>query len=392
MIISERVRAMISLDDGVERPGPNRAPTAFRIWKAGDNPTSKGMARFTEYSAQLVMGDFLARGNLLSIDIDHMSLDPNAPPQNHGAAGWHSLQVRPGPELWAVGVQWVDWVQAGLEKDPPEWRYFSPAFDVDKATREVILYLNTALTNNPATWHVTQLASRGTEECHMALSKSDLLAFVKHVASGGGEGAAEACAAIMAMIESTKAAEVEPAPDSEKKEEESAKATEADEEDAEEAPPDSEKKEEPAKATIGGNMALLTRLQAVEVELANKRIDEERERLIASRKDFTADTRKALTHEPLEHVKFAVKNFPIIPQSPAAVATVQATLGETQRTDGALASRLPPADALKMKTAMGLHVEKNTIKWEGCHRIFPTSITREEALAILKANGAEVKS
>ena len=132
----------VSSLDGVERSATG-APTAFRIWKAGANVTDYGTHVFTETSARLLMGAQEARGNLFSIDVDHLSLSQGkdaAPPESRKAVGFHRLEVRPsdtGPELWASSVEWTDVVRAGLEKNPPEWRYFSPAYDVDKKTGEI---------------------------------------------------------------------------------------------------------------------------------------------------------------------------------------------------------------------------------------------------------------
>ena len=146
--------------DGVERPTRGTAPSAFRIWKAGTNVTDYGPHEFTERSARMLMAEQAKRGNLYAVDVDHMSLNPEAPPESHRAVGWHRLEVRDGdggPELWAVDCQWTDAVRAGLESTPPEWRYFSPAYDVKDG--EIVSYLNTALTNNPATHQVTALAT-----------------------------------------------------------------------------------------------------------------------------------------------------------------------------------------------------------------------------------------
>ena len=137
--------------------GADGLPVAFRIWKAGDNVTDFGVHRFTSRSAKLLLQEQATRGNLISIDVDHLSLKPEAPPEARKAVGWHRLAVRNG-ELWAVNVQWTDAVRAGLVSEPPAWRYVSPAYDVDQG--EIVSYLNTALTNNPATHDVTALATR----------------------------------------------------------------------------------------------------------------------------------------------------------------------------------------------------------------------------------------
>jgi Mu-like prophage I protein len=154
--------APLTNDSGVERPGPGKAPTAFRIWKSGDNVTDYGVHRFTRESAAAILADQGVRGNLYSIDVDHLSHDPKAPAENHAAVGWHRLATRDsenGPELWAVDVEWTDDVKAGLEAKVPKWRYFSPAYSVDKKTGEIMGYSNLALTSSPATHCVTELAT-----------------------------------------------------------------------------------------------------------------------------------------------------------------------------------------------------------------------------------------
>jgi phage I-like protein len=107
------------------------------------------------------------RGNLFSIDVDHMSLNSQAPPENHKAVGWFTIEARHG-DLWAVNVEWTDDVRAGLAKDPPEWRYFSPAYDTKRDSGEIVRLLNIAVTNNPATWNVTALAGATGEEHRVA--------------------------------------------------------------------------------------------------------------------------------------------------------------------------------------------------------------------------------
>jgi len=148
----------------VERPGPGKAPTAFRIWAYGPNACDGGETFvFSERSAELLIEEQNERGRIYSIDFDHRSMMPDAPPEAAKAAGWHVLEVREDengkPELWAVSCTWTDEARAGLEADPPEWRYFSPCFYVDEKTREVISYVNCALTNNPRTHGIPALAS-----------------------------------------------------------------------------------------------------------------------------------------------------------------------------------------------------------------------------------------
>ncbi|HEY2367346.1 MAG TPA: phage protease [Polyangiaceae bacterium] len=133
-------------------------PVAFRMWRAGVNPTDHGDHVLTERSVSGLLATQRERGNLFSIDVDHMSLNAMAPIENHKAVGWFTIEERDG-DIWAVNVEWTDDVRAGLAKDPPEWRYFSPAYDTKKDSGEIVRLLNLALTNNPATHNVTALAT-----------------------------------------------------------------------------------------------------------------------------------------------------------------------------------------------------------------------------------------
>lgn len=181
-----------------------KPPTAFRIWAYGENPTDKGVHVFSETSAELLEAAQALRGNLYSVDVDHLSLSETAPPASRKAVGWHRLEVRKdadgNPELWATDCKWTDEVRDGLAKDPPEWRYFSPAYDVDPETGEIVRYLNTALTNNPATWNVTALASvrasNGNEE---TMDKEEMIAAFKKLAESDSEYAGLAKAALAAL-------------------------------------------------------------------------------------------------------------------------------------------------------------------------------------------------
>lgn len=150
----------------VERPSPGKAPTAFRIWASGPNECDGKTVVFSERSAEALLAEQAARGRLYSFDFDHRSLMPDVSPDAGKASGWHVLEVRQDesvkPELWAASCDWTAEARAGLEADPPEWKYFSPCYDVDPATREVVSYTNCALTNNPLTYGIPALASAVT--------------------------------------------------------------------------------------------------------------------------------------------------------------------------------------------------------------------------------------
>lgn len=146
----------------VERPAPGKAPTAFRIWAYGPNECDGKTVVFSERSAEALIAEQTARGRLYSFDFDHRSMLPDAPPDAAKASGWHMLEVREyegKPELWASSCDWTSEARAGLEANPPEWRYFSPCYVRDAKTSEVLSYVGCALTNNPLTHGIPALAS-----------------------------------------------------------------------------------------------------------------------------------------------------------------------------------------------------------------------------------------
>lgn len=143
--------AVIELEAGAE------PPKEFRLFKAGENRTSKGVFIFSARSQQMVMEKFATEGAEKVIDYNHASNYPAymvPDPATAGrAAGWHRIEVR-NNELWAVGVTWTPAAAAGLKAR--EWRYCSPtiAFEEDG---EIIEYRNCAITNSPATYDAPPL-------------------------------------------------------------------------------------------------------------------------------------------------------------------------------------------------------------------------------------------
>ena len=334
----------ISAEDGVERPGPRQAPTAFRIWPAGITKTDKGDLLFNRAAADRLMQAQAERGNLYSFDVDHMSLRADAPPEARKAVAWNRLEVREDangdPELWAVDLEWTQAVKPGLECEPPEWRYFSPAFTVHEETREVLDYINTALTNNPATWRVTALATRvaasaqeGTEKTVM--DRAEMKAALKKMAEGEDENCAKAAKAALAAFE-----DEEKGDDEKKKDEETTKTTN----DGGEGGGDEKKKDEETTVAASSvapterelNLARrVTELEARETERDER---DKREKLLATRPDFSKEVRATLDQAPLKVVQEACKNWPRSGKGGVRDAqgatTIQATRGETQSEEG----------------------------------------------------------
>ncbi len=187
-----KIRRFAIMIDGsesalVERATPGGAPTAFRIWAAGRNVSDDGDTFFTNKSAELLIAEQTARGRLYPSDFDHLSMISNRPAEAGRASGYHVLEVREsatGPELWATQIEWCVDVKAGLEEQPPRWKYFSPAFKQSK-DGEVVGYLNFAVCINPKTHDLPSLNGiRDGEETTM--NKKAMKAFLAKMASGEG--------------------------------------------------------------------------------------------------------------------------------------------------------------------------------------------------------------
>lgn len=209
----------------VERTAPGAAPNAFRIWASGENVADDGPVYFTQQSALALVGEQQSRGRRYSIDYDHLSLVSDRPATSGRAAGWHSIEVRNDmagqPELWAVDVEWCKDAKEGLEQDPPLWRYFSPAFNVDEKTSEITSYINLALCINPLTHGLPALAALTNSTAapaarKMAMKPEECSALLAAMAEATDDPSKkEAFAMAMAAINPP----VADAPEEEKKEE-----------------------------------------------------------------------------------------------------------------------------------------------------------------------------
>lgn len=328
--------AMISADDAalVERPGPDQAPTAFRIWAAGENFTDDGVVKFTKKSAEALMAEQQARGRLYPFDFDHLSVLTDRPAESGRAAGWHRLVLRDspdGPELWAVDIEWCADAKAGLEEKPPRWRYFSPAFRTIDG--EVTSYINCALCINPLTHQLPSLASESAAKG--TTMKEKMLAALATLANAEAseDDKKAAMKALGDFFEETKEdkpaekktdAEPAPPPPADKKPEET--KTDA-------APADKCATETTETKTIA---SIQTRLSAYDalVERVAKQDTEERTKLLAARVDLTEGMRKELSSKPLDEVKRMLSFMPSPTQT-----TTRATQGEHDVDGGTLASR-----------------------------------------------------
>lgn len=133
-------------------------PAEFRIFPFGAIETTKGTFLFDDQSAALALQHWQAWGNDLSIDYEHQALENGSGPAP--AAGWFQLEAR-GDGLWAVNVRWTERAAALLRAR--EYRYFSPAFELDEQGR-IVRLINLALTNLPAMREMEPLMAKATSQ------------------------------------------------------------------------------------------------------------------------------------------------------------------------------------------------------------------------------------
>jgi hypothetical protein len=212
----------------------NEPPSEFRIFKAGQNETSKGVFIFDDKAAEHVLATYADQGNELMVDYDHGSLGLAVDPAHAGkAAGWFNLELRDG-ELWAANVRWTEPAAKALAH--AEWRYLSPAFELDENGR-VLSLINVALTNMPATKRMQPLMAASA----LALSGGSMdPEMIKKALAAIKEGDSDAALALLegmiaeaaggeAPAEEEAPAEVmaeEPPPEEEEEEEEEIAASE----------------------------------------------------------------------------------------------------------------------------------------------------------------------
>lgn len=377
-------RLDVLASDGVERADPTGPPVAFRIWKAGVNITDHGSTVFSERSAVLLMEQQATRGNRFPIDVDHLSLDKEAPIAARKAVGWFNIEVRDG-ELWARDVEWTDVVRDGLTKEPPEWRYHSPAYDQDSETGEVIGLVNLAITNLPATHAVTALATRRVclhkDSSRMATKKrADGMKWsaLKAAIEGTDEDAKMAAYAALADAfpdEATEGAERDAEGGEEPKKDPLAPAADAEDEpekkDAEDAPEKKDSKSVGATVTASIDAALAkanARIAALEAR------DESaaRTRLIASR-EMTPALAKTLANKPLKYVQEICNALPEKKPAAKGTETIQATRGANAANADSSPSQ---KDAIAQR--MGLVPSTRGVRHDG-NKTFFDAMTREDA-------------
>lgn len=137
-------------------------PTEYLMFGPGVNETVKGPLLFDDEAAAKVVEFYEGRGRKrLAGDWEHDSM---APPEQRApgykgspASHWFALDVRPGPELWAVDVKWTPTAYEQIRNG--EYAHTSPVVKFEKSTGRIVAVLSSALTNDPATIGQPQLVA-----------------------------------------------------------------------------------------------------------------------------------------------------------------------------------------------------------------------------------------
>lgn len=152
----------------------------------GWNETENGRFLFDADSARAVMAAYKRHGVDRMIDLEHLSLDDQAPNFDPDARGWFKLELRADGSLWAVDVRWTaDGARRLAEKTQ---RYVSPAFLADPKTKRVSKIINTAITAMPATHDTPALVAASLVRNSMP-DESAIKAAIAAIKEGDGEGA-----------------------------------------------------------------------------------------------------------------------------------------------------------------------------------------------------------
>ncbi|MEF2154657.1 phage protease [Luteimonas sp. FXH3W] len=125
----------------------NVAPASIQLIPAGDIRGMDGR-RWTmaPADADRVVQSFNSRGLQLPIDINHSTQLAAPAGGDSPAAGWiEKLEVRDGG-IWG-NVQWT--TSGGTRVLNREYKYISPVFDFDAATKRVVRLVSAGLVNTP---------------------------------------------------------------------------------------------------------------------------------------------------------------------------------------------------------------------------------------------------
>jgi phage I-like protein len=183
--VSASLHASLGSLKGLTLRGPrlnsDAPPSEIRLFKAGINETTKGEFLFDSKAAELVIAAAKEQGIDLIVDLEHLSLDPEARHFNPDALGHFNLEVRNG-ELWAVNIRWNGEGERRLSEKTQ--RYISPAFMTDDDNR-ITEVVNIALVSMPATHNTPALVAANRRPKHMSLKdRMNALAARNSIAKG----------------------------------------------------------------------------------------------------------------------------------------------------------------------------------------------------------------
>jgi hypothetical protein len=149
----------------------NDPPKEFRIWAYGLVRTTKGDSVLTKENAKSIIDFWQDKGTLLHFDYEHGTFSDAAEAgQPIPAAGWYKLEAR-DDGLWAVDIEWTETAYRMIKSR--EYRYYSPAYDVDTETNQIVGYHNGAITNYPATKNI-QVLMKAKAELEATTAKQQL--------------------------------------------------------------------------------------------------------------------------------------------------------------------------------------------------------------------------
>jgi phage I-like protein len=293
-------------------------PKEFRIFAAGWNDTYKGRFLFDDEAAAEVMAANAEHGVDRPIDLEHLSVDPDAQNYDPDARGWFSLEVRNG-ELWAVGVTWTPDGDERIRNR--KQRYISPFFGFDKKSRRVLSLYNVAICAIPATKEMPALvaaSARSKLELAALSIEANEMEYKKILAALGlGDDASleDALNAIKAFQEAkgeekkTEEAKDEPGDDKDAEEKEEKASDDADEKELEGLTPKMRGK----FLALQANMAKLSNTVTT---LVKKQTKSEVETLISENTDKVPLHMEAfLKKQPIEVVQEFLKHSIATPRA-----------------------------------------------------------------------------
>ena len=157
-----------------ELPAGTDAPREILLLPAGDIPTRPHDSRapWRNPDADAVVAATRELGQDIAIDYEHQTQRSETNGQPAPAAGWIRRVFERAGAVWGE-VEWTDRAKAMIEAK--EYRFVSPTFIYDKATRTIARIVGAALTNDPA-FYMRALASTQNpddeqEEIEMDLEK-----------------------------------------------------------------------------------------------------------------------------------------------------------------------------------------------------------------------------